>query len=308
MLSRKNQLLLLKTFSIFSVVRGYNITVVVVAQYLASIFIFADDKRALDVVLDWRLFLLVISTSLAIASGYIINNFYDSEKDLINRPNKSILDRLVSRTTQFRIYFFLNFLSVALAWIVSWRAAVFFSIYIFALWFYSHKLKKYPIIGNVIATILVMIPFFGILIHFQNYSPAIFLHGAYLFLLLFIRELIKDLENLAGDLANNYQTIAVKYGMSTSKIILTSLIVLSWIPAYILVKDYHLGYMSYYFYLSCASGLVLAGWVWQASSAKSYRNIHNFLKLIIVLGVLSIALIDPKVVIHGKELIQQLPD
>src|SRR5690606_39890239 len=72
--------------------------------------------------------------------------------------------------------------------------------------------------------------------------------------------------------------------------------------------DYHLGYMSYYFYLSCASGLVLAGWVWQASSAKSYRNIHNFLKLIIVLGVLSIALIDPKVVIHGKELIQQLPD
>ena len=91
MFSRNNQRFLLKTFSIFSVVRGYNIAVVVVAQYLASIFIFADDKRALDVVLDWRLFLLVISTSLAIASGYLINNFYDSEKDLINRPNKSVL-------------------------------------------------------------------------------------------------------------------------------------------------------------------------------------------------------------------------
>ncbi|HLV45890.1 MAG TPA: geranylgeranylglycerol-phosphate geranylgeranyltransferase [Flavobacterium sp.] len=308
MLSRKNQLLLLKTFSIFSVVRGYNIAVVVLAQYLASIFIFADDKRALDVVLDWRLFLLVLSTSLAIASGYIINNFYDSEKDLINRPNKSVLDRLVSRTTQFRIYFLMNFLSVALAWIVSLRAAIFFSLYIFVLWFYSHKLKKYPIVGNIIATLLVMVPFFAILIHFQNYSPAIFLHGAYLFLLLFIRELIKDLENLVGDLANNYQTIAVKYGVQTSKIILTSLIVLSWIPAYILVKDYHLGYMSYYFYFTCIFELVLGIFVWSANSVKSYRNIHNFLKLTIVLGVISIALIDPKVIIHGKELIQQLPD
>lgn len=308
MISRKNQLLLLKTFSIFSVVRGYNVAVVVLAQYLASIFIFADEKRALDVVLDWRLFLLVISTSLAIASGYIINNFYDSEKDLINRPNKSILDRLVSRTTQFRIYFLLNFLSVALAWIVSWRAAAFFSIYIFALWFYSHKLKKYPIIGNIIATVLVMIPFFGILVYFQNYSPAIFLHGAYLFLLLLIKEIIKDLENLKGDLANNYQTIAVKYGVNTSKIVLTFLVVLSWIPAYILVKDYQLGYMSYYFYFACIAGLILAIWVWRINRIESYGNIHYFLKLIIFLGVLSIVLIDPKVVIHGKELIQQLPD
>lgn len=305
MFSRKNQRFLLKTFSIFSVVRGYNIAVVVVAQYLASIFIFADDKRALDVVLDWRLFLLVISTSLAIASGYLINNFYDSEKDLINRPNKSVLDRLVSRTTQFRIYFFMNFLSVCLAWVVSWRAALFFSLYIFALWFYSHKLKKYTIVGNIIATLLVMVPFFAILLYFQNYSLAIFLHGAFLFLLLMIREMVKDLENLKGDLANNYQTIAVKYGVKTSKSIFTILVLLSFLPAYILVRDYQLGYMSCYFYLSVLAAILLIGWLWATKHTKSYRNIHNFLKLIIVLGVLSIALIDPKVIVHGKELLQQ---
>src|SRR5690606_18589031 len=190
----------------------------------------------------------------------------------------------------------------------SLRAAIFFSLYIFVLWFYSHKLKKYPIVGNIIATLLVMVPFFAILIHFQNYSPAIFLHGSYLFLLLFIRELIKDLVILVGDLANNYQTIAVKYGVQTSKLILTSLIVLSWIPDYILVIVYHLGYMSYYFYFTCIFKFVLGIFVWSANSANSYRNIHNFLKLTIVLGVISIALIDPKVIIHGKELIQQLPD
>ena len=105
MLSRKQKIIVKKLFSIFSVVRGYNIAVMVLAQYLASIFIFGANERALHVVLDPYLFLTILSSSFAIASGYIINNFYDSEKDLINRPNKFTIDRFVSKATQFRIYF-----------------------------------------------------------------------------------------------------------------------------------------------------------------------------------------------------------
>lgn len=166
MLSRKNKILLAKIFSLFSVVRGYNIFVIILAQYLASIFIFAPEKRALDVILDGRLFLIIFASALAIASGYIINNFYDAEKDLINRPNKSMLDCLVSQTTKLRVYFFLNFLSVCIVLPVSLHGAIFFAVYIFLLWFYSHKLKKYPIIGNLLASLLAMLPFFAILMYF----------------------------------------------------------------------------------------------------------------------------------------------
>ena len=88
MLSRQHKLLIMKVASLFSVVRGYNIPVIILAQYLSAIFILAPEKRALDIVLDFNLFILVFASSLAIASGYIINNFYDSKKDLINRPNK----------------------------------------------------------------------------------------------------------------------------------------------------------------------------------------------------------------------------
>ena len=100
MLSRKNKLLLLKMLSLFSIVRGYNILVIALAQYLASIYILAPDLPLRKVVFDLNLFCIVLSSTLVIAGGYIINSFYDSEKDLINKPRKSMLDRFVGQRTK----------------------------------------------------------------------------------------------------------------------------------------------------------------------------------------------------------------
>ena len=98
-MQREQKLLLLKIVSLFSVIRGYNIPIIIIAQYLSAIFIMAPEQRALSILLDFNIFILVFASAIAIASGYIINNFYDSQKDLINRPNKSMLDRLVSQNT-----------------------------------------------------------------------------------------------------------------------------------------------------------------------------------------------------------------
>ena len=196
MLSRKSKLLITKIFSFFSVIRGYNIWVIVLAQYLSAIFILAPERSALKIILDWRLFLIVFASSLTIASGYIINNFYDAKKDLINRPRKAMIDRLVSQSTKLKVYFVLNFLIVTLVSFISWKAILFFSSYIFLIWFYSHKLKKYPIIGNLTAAILAVLPFFGILMYYKNFYHVIFAHATFLFLLILIRELIKYLESL----------------------------------------------------------------------------------------------------------------
>ena len=115
MLSRRQKHVLLKFFSMFSVVRGYNILILVVAQYLTSIYILAYDLPLREVLFDVNLLMLVLASSATIAGGYIINNFYDREKDLINRPQKSMLDRLVSQNTKLSFYFVLNFLAVIMA-------------------------------------------------------------------------------------------------------------------------------------------------------------------------------------------------
>lgn len=313
MLSRKNKLLVMKIISLFSVVRGYNIPVIVLAQYLSAVFILApENTRALDVILDVNLFILVLVSSFCIASGYIINNFYDAQKDLINRPNKSMLDRLVSQKTKLYVYFGLNFLAVFLAYFVSWRVSIFYSAYIFLIWFYSHKLKKYPIIGNLTASILAIFPFFGILLYFfkgqyQEYDwqkiGIIFGHASFLFLLILIREMVKDLENMKGDFVSDYKTIPVVYGESVSKKGITVLTILTIIPVYVLVDVYEVGYMVIYFYLCLMALIFFLLKLWKSNTRNEFLKLHNLLKFIIVAGVFCIVLIEPAVLWHGKKIL-----
>lgn len=304
MFSKRREVFLAKVFGLFSSVRGYNIFIIVLAQYLASIYIFAPEKRALDVILDPKLFIIIFSSSLCIAGGYIINNFYDKEKDLINRPIKSGIDQLVSQSTKLKVYFAMNFLAVSLAMLASFYAGIFFAFYIFILWFYSHKLKKKIVIGNLVAAMLVMLPFFGILMYFNTYYIGIFIHAFFLYLIILIREVIKDLENLRGDFANDYQTIPVRFGEKSSKIIVTCLVLLTLIPVYLLLNKTQIGYMVYYFYVSAGVLMLFLFRLWKSKSKFQYHQLHIVLKLLILLGVFSIMLIKPDVLVSGKTLLQ----
>ncbi|WP_132217786.1 geranylgeranylglycerol-phosphate geranylgeranyltransferase [Mariniflexile fucanivorans] len=298
MLSRKQKHILLKFFSMFSVIRGYNILIIVIAQYLASIYILAHDKPLRHVVLDINLFLLVLASSATIAGGYIINNFYDSEKDLINRPLKSKLDKLVNQNTKLSFYFVLNFLAVIMVSYVSFKAVVFFSIYIFGIWFYSHKLKKMPFVGNLTSAILTITPFFAIFMYYKNFETVIFVHAIFLFLLISMRELTKDLENITGDLTLNYHTIPIVYGENVSKKMLTALSILTLIPIYLLLYKFEIGYMYVYFYLSIILLVVFLVLLWRSKTKLHYLIGHNILKFIILLGVFSILLIDVNLLLN----------
>ncbi len=227
MFNRKQKYFFFKLFSLFSVVRGYNILIIIIAQYLTSVYILAPELPIKEILFDVNLFMIVLASATAIASGYIINNFYDSEKDLINRPNKSMLDRLVGQRTKLNFYFILNFLSLLSALFVSYKATLFFFLFIFGIWFYSHKLKKYLFIGNFVAATLAVIPLFAVFIYYKNFDLVIFVHATFLFIIISMRELVKDLENLKGDLLQNYRTIPVIYGSLVSKKILTFLSLLA---------------------------------------------------------------------------------
>lgn len=298
MLNRKNKLLLLKVLSLFSVVRGYNILVIALAQYLASIYILAPELPVRKVVFDVNLFVIVIASAMVIAAGYIINNFYDAEKDLINKPRKSMLDRLVSQRFKLTTYFVLNFLAVIAASYVSFKAVFFFSSYIFGIWFYSHKLKRIPFLGNFISATLAITPFFVVFIYYKNIQPVIFMHAVFLFLLILAREMIKDLENISGDLAQNYRTIPIIYGVRTSKVLISLLILLTLVPSLLLIFKFDVGYMNFYFMLCVVLLVLFIFLLFKAKARKDYVWLHNILKLIIVIGVFGILLIDINLVLN----------
>ena len=133
----RNKSVIFKFLSIFSVVRFYNILIIVLAQYLTSIFILSDNK-VLEVIFDFNLFIIIFCSSVSIASGYIINNFYDEEKDLINKPVKYKIDEVVKSSSKLNFYFILNFVVVIVSSFISIQAVLFFSVCIFFLEFCSH--------------------------------------------------------------------------------------------------------------------------------------------------------------------------
>ncbi len=298
MLTRKNKLLLYKLLSLFSVVRGYNILMITLAQYLASIYILSPNLPLRQVILDVNLFLIVTASALVIASGYIINNFYDAEKDLINKPTKSMLDRLVSQRFKLTTYFILNFLSVFAASYISFRAVLFFSAYIFGIWLYSHKLKRIPLLGNLVSATLAIAPFFVVFVYYKNFETVIFVHALFLFLLILAREMVKDLENMAGDLAQNYKTVPLLYGAIVSKSLITFLIVLTAIPGYLLITVFDVGYMYLYFAGGLLLLLLFVILLWASKGKTHYVWLHNILKFIIIAGVFSILLIDVDLVLN----------
>ena len=116
----------------------------------------------------------------------MINNFYDAEKDQINRPHKYLLEHRVSASFQLFCYALLNTLALVLSMLVSWRTVPFFLAYIFGIWLYSHLLKKQFWTSNVFAVILAVIPFFAITLYFKNFSSLVFYHASFLFLIVFV--------------------------------------------------------------------------------------------------------------------------
>ena len=287
----KQKSIFFKFLSIFSVVRIYNILIIVLAQYLTSIFILSD-KKLFDVIFDFNLFLLILCSSLSIASGYIINNFYDQKKDIINKPIKSKIDDVVKKSTKLYFYFILNFVVIFFASIISLRAVIFFSVYIFFLWFYSHKLKRLLFLGNLFYSLLTITPFFAILLYYKNIDLIIAAYALFLFFILLLKDITKDLKNLVGDFTENYQTIPVAFGEDFSRIIISLITFINVILIINLFVNFSDGYMNIYYAISLILLLIFTIKLYNSKRVSDYLELHNILKLIIGLGVFSIILLE----------------
>ncbi len=299
MVSRPQKIILLKLLSLVSVVRGYAIALMIAAQLFTAAFILSPEAPLSEVLLSGNLWWLILATALSIAGGYIINNFYDQEKDLINRPRRSKLDQMLRQQTKLSGYFILNFASVLAASAVSFQAALFFSGFIFLMWYYSHRLKKIIFIGNLTSAILSVMPLFILVVYFKSFSSIIVVHACFLLLLLASRELLKDLENLTGDLVLGYKTIPVVYGVRWAKIIGILLIALTFVPSMVLILYYDIHAMRYYFYMTMVILPYGALLLWRARERRDYLVLHALLRLGIIVGVFSIVLLNPERLIYG---------
>ena len=280
-----------KFLSLFSIIRGYNIFILILAQYMTAKYIFNPIQSWKALFFDINFLLIVLATALSTSAGYIINNFFDSPKDKLNRPNKFFIENLISKKIQFFLYVILNFFSIIIAAQISLNAIIFFSFYILGIYLYSNYIKRSFWLSNIFSSILMIMPFLALFIYFKNFNYIIFYFACYLFFLIFSRDLIKDLESLKGDSFYSYKTLPVVYNSKITKIIFSLAIFLTFIPVYFLIIE-DLGLMSYYFIFSIPFFLIVLLILWLYNRGEIYLIIHNLLKAWILLGVLSICLLN----------------
>ncbi len=224
---RKRDSIHLKLIALLSTVRWKNVLFTAFAQYLAFLFAFNTKQDLLHSLGELKIHLIIISTALMLAGGYIINNFYDAEKDLVNRPYRTRFQNLVSRGFKLNLYVLLNVLALAIALYASWRIFIFFLFYGTFLWYYSHKLSKLVLIRELSASFLTVMAFFSLLLYYKMLSLEFFLYGTSLFIVLFARELYKDIIWVKGDVVYGYESITTTIGALASKRIYQVILLLS---------------------------------------------------------------------------------
>lgn len=283
---------LIKMLALFTVIRGYNIAMLILAQYMASLFIFNEGRNHLVILFDKNLSFIIVASALSVAAGYIINNFYDLEKDAIARPLQHYVERFIPQSFKLNVFLSLNALALVVAYMVSWRVMVFFFIYQFLVWFYSHKVNRLVWLNNIYSVILMVFPFFALFIYYENFAAIIFLHAAFLFLLLLITDILKDLTTVTADLIYNYRTLPVMYGDRKAKQALSVLIIINAVLAAYMGYDNATGYMRYFFLFSALLMLLMLFPLWRSHSRTTYKLLHLTFKLLIGFGIFNMVFID----------------
>lgn len=291
LLSRRQKFALFRLYLLLSLVRWYSILAVVTTQYLVSLFLLNPDTGILELLKDFQLHLALVSTGLVIASGFIINNFYDLERDTINRPNKVIISRLISQQSCLNLYFLLNTLGMISSFYVSKSLMLFNFLFSIALWLYSHKFRKKAFLGELMAALLTLAPFLTVLIFYRTWSYQIVLYLVFFALMILIREIIKDVIAMKGDLIYGYETLPIRIGIPATKKIIWILMGLTLIPFLALVEflglDPRLIYFSIGEILIMGMGISLI----KAQSEVDFERYNDLMKIMIIAGIIGIPLI-----------------
>lgn len=223
--------------AILNLIRFPNLLIVALTQYLLQYVVISPTfkasgiEKSLD---DFHFFLLVITTITITISGYIINDVLDYETDLINKPEKVIVNKFISAKNALMLYHLNNFfgliISVYLAYhIQNIPLVLIYPGAVCLLFLYSKYLKKKVILGNL--TVAVFCAFVaGIVLfaerkgffqlpteEFQFVKIIFTAYFVFAFLSTIYREIIKDIEDFKGDLQTDCETLPIKYGISIAK-------------------------------------------------------------------------------------------
>jgi 4-hydroxybenzoate polyprenyltransferase len=310
-----------KIKSVLRLVRFPNLLIIAFTQYAMRYLIMEPLLPSSTFELQFGNFqfaLLVFSTMLIAAAGYIINDYFDTQADLINKPKRVVVGVSIHRRQAMILHAIMNIMGVGIGIYLAFyiklpTLSMVFLIATGLLWFYSTNYKRQFLVGNLAVSFLtglvpLMVILFEIPLLNREYGEVMLRSSAsfgyliawvgafsfFAFLTTFIREVIKDAEDFEGDQAYGMKTIPIVLGTKWTKVLLLGLILgtlsalVYLLLKYILFSVEPLDYISLiYFALLLALPLIaLTIQVVLASDKRAYRRASKLIKLVMLAGIL----------------------
>jgi 4-hydroxybenzoate polyprenyltransferase len=267
---------------------------------------------------EFHFFLLVLSTTLIAAAGYVINDYFDTGTDRLNRPDKVVIDHGIHRRLAMLIHFVLNFIGISIGIYLSFyigvpELSVIFILATGLLWFYSTDYKRQFLIGNIVVSIMTaIVPLmvilyempllnvkYGIVMlqHKANFNYIFFWVAAFsffAFLTTLLREIIKDAEDFEGDSAFGMNTLPITIGRKNTKLVILSIVLVSLIlltlvfVRYLLYRGISIDFLtSAYFLLFLITPFIVL--LYRISIAQQKEDFHfasQVTKFIMLSGIM----------------------
>ena len=264
---------------------------------------------------DWQYCILVLATVCIAAGGYIINNIFDVETDTESKPKNVLVGTFISEAKAYNLYIGLTVIGVVMGFYLSnvINKPSFASIFIViaaTLYFYATSLKQSLLIGNFIVALLlsfsvIIIGIFDLfpVLTTEN-SPVLRLlfgilmdYAIFAFIINCIREIVKDLEDIKGDVNQGMNTLPIVLGVQrTAKLVFA----FSFIPVVLILNYINTNLFSYELIYGTLYGLVFilapllyfTVQIWSAKTTKDFHHLSTVLKWILFFGILSIVVIS----------------
>jgi len=265
---------------------------------------------------DRLFYLVVLSTVLIAAGGYIINDYFDIKTDLINHPDTVVVGKVIKRRLAIILHLAFTFAGIVIGTYAAlktgyMRLAIFHITAAFLLWIYSTQLKKRLLIGNIAVSLLTASVAFMPLVYemgvMHKFNPGLvfeqrytlfscfkitFIFSLFAFITSLAREIIKDIEDYKGDKATGGMTMPIVWGIFTSKLnalfLLAITIILLVVVVYNTIKAQRYVYSvnNWYILLGLIIPLViLAFYLLKSNKSKHFKNSSLFLKFIMFMGL-----------------------
>ncbi|MCU4176175.1 geranylgeranylglycerol-phosphate geranylgeranyltransferase [Carboxylicivirga sp. N1Y90] len=302
-------------------IRYKNLLIIALLQFMlryALLIPILEHYGLQPVLSDFRFILLVVSTVLLAASGYIINDYFDIRIDRINRPEKVLVGKVIKRRVALFLHVVLSITGILIGFFLAYvaRKEVYALIYLavpITLWYYSTTFKRHVLIGNLIISMLTaLVALLVVSIEFAMLSRV---HGVqvlqtqacstawfwamgfalFAFITNLTREIIKDAEDLKGDKAVGCRTLPIALGMPLTKAFvflmeLASLFIL-WIIYFLIPEIREIPYVKVYFIVGFTLPHLILLFLWyRAKTSKDYHWVSRISKLVMLLGIMFLLL------------------